>query len=86
MIAGRENEDVRRVVKNDHFWELWVKKNVFPRHTDELISSVPGGMKWRHYARMHGRWEASELYMAHKEGDQYRFFPYRTITGVTKSV
>ncbi len=85
MIRGEDNENVRRVVELDHFWELWVKKHIFPRHTDKLIRSVPGKMKWRYYARMHGRWVSSELYIADKEGDQSRFFHYRTVPGITKA-
>ena len=39
MIQGQENDAVRRIVGNDHFWELWVKENVSPRHIDESMAS-----------------------------------------------
>ncbi len=86
MIHGQVNKNVRRLVEIDYFWELWVKKHIFPRHTDELIRSVPGKMKWRYYARMHGRWSSSELYVAIKEGDQSRFFHHKSIPGITKAL
>ena len=77
------NPQVKRMLDNGMFWKLWVEKNIFPRHTDAFIESIPGKMKWRYYARLYGRWETSELYIALKEGDVARFFPYMTIEGVT---
>ncbi len=84
LTYGQENADVRRLVGLGHFWRLWVKKNVFPRHTDEFIERIPGNMRWRYYARIYGRFQGSELYMAQTWGGTSRFFPYRTLKGVTK--
>lgn len=78
------DERVQAVTSNDHFWKSWVQKNLSLRHTDELIQSIPGSMKWRYYARVYGRIEGSKIYCAVKEGDVGRFFPYLQLRRVQK--
>lgn len=81
LILGGD-ERVQNIAKNELFWKKWVQRNVSPRHTDAFIESIPGKMRWRYYARLHGRIEGSELYKEIISGYDTRFFPYLEVDGI----
>lgn len=46
----------------DFFWSNWVLNSLYPRHDPDLIKKMGGKNPWSYYARLHGLFDATELY------------------------
>lgn len=66
MAASDEPQDDRtaELLESGGLWTKWVERNIFPRHDTDIILKIPFAKRWRYYARLHGKPEATEVYVS----------------------